>query len=131
MDDARAIYGKLVGSSRSSTVRRNALQLLQGLDMTKQLRNRVNVTIKPVLDPKNMYIMSNNLRAGLTNEWADYKKKEYQPLPMLGPRRGGSDLYKVDRNRDRNPKRNLNPNPNPNPNLNRTGGYACRCYLSP
>ena len=77
-DDARNIYGQLVSKSRSLKIRRNSLQLLQGLDITKQLRKQVS-SGKPILDPKNMYIMSNNLRAGLTNEWADYKKKDIAP----------------------------------------------------
>ena len=75
-DDARKIYGLLASKSRSPKIRQYSMQLLQGLDITSQLRKDINTNTKPILDPKNMYIMSNNLRAGLTDKWADYKKKD-------------------------------------------------------
>lgn len=41
VDEAREIYGKLASVSWSDKTRRNALQLIQGLDITKQIRSQV------------------------------------------------------------------------------------------
>jgi hypothetical protein len=101
IDDARAIYGRLASKNWNPKVRRNAIQLLQGLDIVKQLRQRGPVSNKAMMDPKQMYIMQQNLRVGLTNEWDDYKKKDGNKgtrvwlSPTLVGKSDG-DLFKVE-----------------------------------
>lgn len=78
-DDARQIYSKLASTSWSQKVRRNSLSLLQGLDISKQIRKDVDGKLsgKPLMDVTNMYQISRALEAGLTNEWDNYKKKDF------------------------------------------------------
>lgn len=75
-DEARAMYGKLASVSWSQTVRRNAVQLLEGLDITKKLRQDGVTTTAPIVDLVYMQSLSEQLKVGLTNEWNDYKKKD-------------------------------------------------------
>ena len=83
-DEARKIYGQLVTSSNSDKNRRNALQLLQGLEITMKLRKRGPQTVKPIVDYASLQSMSNILSQGLTNEWNDYKKKDVAVSPWIG-----------------------------------------------
>jgi hypothetical protein len=78
-DDARQIYSKLASTSWSQKIKRNSLSLLQGLDISKQIRKDVDgkMTGKPLMDVNNMYQISRALEAGLTNEWDNYKKKDF------------------------------------------------------
>lgn len=75
-DEARAMYGKLASDSWSQTIRRNAVQLLEGLDITKKLRQDGVTTTAPIVDLQYMQSLSEQLKVGLTNEWDDYKKKD-------------------------------------------------------
>ena len=79
IDDARQIYSTLASASWSQKVRRNSLSLLQGLDISKQIRKDIDgkITGKPLMDVTNMYQISRALEAGLTNEWDNYKKKDF------------------------------------------------------
>ncbi len=75
-DDARKIYGKLATTSWSPKIKRNSLQLLQGLDITKQIKKDTEGLKKPSMDMTNMYIVSSAIKEGLRNEWDEYKKKD-------------------------------------------------------
>lgn len=75
-DDARKIYGKLATTSWSQKIKRNSLQLLQGLDITRQIKKDLDVLRKPSMDMTNMYIVSSAIKEGLRNEWDEYKKKD-------------------------------------------------------
>ena len=75
-DDARKIYGKLATTSWSQKIKRNSLQLLQGLDITKQIKKDTEGLKKPSMDMTNMYIVSSAIKEGLRNEWDEYKKKD-------------------------------------------------------
>ena len=75
-DESRKIYGKLAATSWSTTIRRNSLQLIQGLDITKQIRKDVDGLRKPAMDMQNMYLVSAAINEGLRNEWDDYKRKD-------------------------------------------------------
>ena len=82
-DDARKIYGKLATTSWSQKIKRNSLQLLQGLDITKQIKKKdTDVLRKPSMDMTNMYIVSSAIKEGLRNEWDEYKKKD---LNIISP----------------------------------------------
>ena len=74
-DEARKIYGKLISVSWSSKIRRNALQLLQGLDIAKQIRNDVNPR-KPLMDGESLNKVKMAFEVGLRNEWNEYSKKD-------------------------------------------------------
>lgn len=78
IDDARQIYSQLASTSWSQKIKRNSLSLLQGLDISKQIRKDIDgkIKIKPLMDVNNMYQISRALEAGLTNEWDNYKKKD-------------------------------------------------------
>jgi hypothetical protein len=54
-DDARRIYGKLAATSWSPNIKRNALQLISGLDITKQIRNDISGP-KSAMDVEGMYV---------------------------------------------------------------------------
>jgi hypothetical protein len=96
-EEARKIYGQLVTSSNSDKNRRNALQLLQGLEITMKLRKRGPQTVKPIVDYASLQSMSNILSQGLTNEWNDYKKKDVAVSPWIGldDAQKEEDLFKV------------------------------------
>eukprot|EP01035_Chromulina_nebulosa_P017194 gene17194-22714_t len=80
-EEARKIYGQLISVSWSQKVRRNSLQLLQGLDITSKIKNDLR-PIKPLVDYESMMSISLALEKGLTNEWDDYKKdKKNNVLP--------------------------------------------------
>lgn len=84
-DDARKIYGKLASSNWSQKIRRNALQLMSGLDIVKQIRKDVT-PLKPAMDSENMKLISLALEKGLTNEWNDFKKdKQYNKDSQFRP----------------------------------------------
>lgn len=72
-EDARKIYGQLITSSWNQKTRRNALSLLQGLDITSKIRKDLSPR-KPIVDHESMISISMALKKGLTNEWDDYKK---------------------------------------------------------
>ena len=74
-EDARKLYGKLLTQSTSSKIRRNALGLVQGLDIVSKLRKDIGVDNTPLMDYESMHAISMKLKEGLTNEWDDYKKK--------------------------------------------------------
>ena len=50
VEDSRKVYAKLASTSWSPKVRRQALQLLQGLDITRQLRSDISVAPTPTID---------------------------------------------------------------------------------
>ena len=72
IDEARKIYGKLAATSWSPTIKRNALQLISGLDITKQIRNDVKKTQRSAMDVEGMNKISEALEAGLSNGWDDW-----------------------------------------------------------
>jgi hypothetical protein len=72
-DDARKVYGQLITSCWNQKARRNALQLLQGLDITAKIKKNLTPA-KPVVDYEILISVSKALEKGLTNEWDDYKK---------------------------------------------------------
>lgn len=72
-DEARKVYGKLITTTWNQKTRRNAMQLLQGLDITAKIKSNMT-PVKPVVDFEAMYSISKALEKGLTNEWDDYKK---------------------------------------------------------
>ena len=74
-DDARQIYSKLASVSWNQGIRRNSLQLMGGLDITKQIRKDI-APRKASMDYANMQIISHALEAGLTNEWDAWNKKD-------------------------------------------------------
>ena len=85
-DEAREIYGRLVTISWSQKTKRNALQLLQGLDITLKIRQQgMDSTFKPMSDAQAaaqsaaMSSIQEALRPGLTNAWNEYKKGDAQP----------------------------------------------------
>ena len=85
-DEAREIYGKLVTINWSQKTKRNALQLLQGLDITLKIRQQgMDSTYKPMSDAQAaaqsaaMSSIQEALRPGLTNAWNEYKKGDAQP----------------------------------------------------
>jgi hypothetical protein len=101
-DDARSIYGKLAATSWNQKIKRNALQLIQGLDITKQIRKDVSPR-KPAMDSEGMYKISAALQKGLTNEWDEYdkdlKKRDLNVQPWLDD--GSTKIsYKIETVRD-------------------------------
>lgn len=85
-DEAREIYGRLVTISWSQKTKRNALQLLQGLDITLKIRQQgMDSSFKPMSDAQAaaqsaaMSSIQEALRPGLTNAWNEYKKGDAQP----------------------------------------------------
>jgi hypothetical protein len=76
IDEARDIYGQLAADSWNPKIRRNALSLISGLDIVKQIRSQVSGKVRPAMDAAGMKSISLALEKGLTNEWDDYKKKE-------------------------------------------------------
>ena len=103
-DDARRIYGKLAATSWSPTIKRNALQLISGLDITKQIRNDVRPTQRSAMDVEGMNRISEALEAGLSNGWDDWGKtdkrnKMAKPWFDDGKQRAGQ-YGKVDTFRD-------------------------------
>lgn len=83
-DDARKIYGQLIASCLSSKTRRNALGLLQGLDITSKIRKDLSPR-KPIVDEEAMLSVSKALEKGLRNEWDMYDKKDYKNKDNLLP----------------------------------------------
>lgn len=101
VDDARRIYGKLAATSWSPNIKRNALQLISGLDITKQIRNDVSRP-KSAMDVEGMKRISQALEAGLSNGWDDWgegTKSKVQPWFDDGEARASS-YGKVDSFRD-------------------------------
>lgn len=101
VDDARRIYGKLAATSWSQNIKRNALQLISGLDITKQIRNDVSRP-KSAMDVEGMKRISQALEAGLSNgwdDWGDGTKSKVQPWFDDGDARAGS-YAKIDTFRD-------------------------------
>ena len=85
-DEAREIYGKLVTINWSQKTRRNALQLLQGLDITLKIRQQgMDGTNRPMSDAQAaaqsaaMSSIQEALRPGLRNAWNEYKKGDPSP----------------------------------------------------
>eukprot|EP01042_Synura_sphagnicola_P018601 gene18601-23520_t len=50
VEEARKVYAKLASTCWSSKVRRQAVGLLQGLDIVKQLRPDISVSTAPTVD---------------------------------------------------------------------------------
>ena len=78
-EEARQIYGKLAVVSWSNKIKGQAVQLLQGLEITKQIRKDTSPG-KPFMDLANMYKVSEALKPGLTNQWDAYdsdKRRKY------------------------------------------------------
>ena len=95
-EESRKIYGQLVASSNSPKVKRSALQLLQGLEITMKLRGRGPISSKPVMDLEAMQTMSDILSVGLKDEWNDYKKKYTAPSSWLLEGKKEEDLYNLE-----------------------------------
>ena len=57
-DEARKIYGKLIAISWSPSIRRNALALVQGLDIAARISKQLPGTQKPALDMAGLYLIS-------------------------------------------------------------------------
>lgn len=74
VEEARKVYGKLASNSWSTKVRRQALGLISGLDITKQIRKQVSNSTKPMFDDMQMAIVSSAVAKGLRNDWNDFKK---------------------------------------------------------
>ena len=81
-DEAREIYGKLVTINWSQKTRRNALQLLQGLDITLKIKQQ---GFRPISDAQAaaqsaaMSSIQEALKPGLRNAWNEYKKGDATP----------------------------------------------------
>jgi len=102
-DEARSMYGRLASKSWSAKIRRQALQLLQGLDITKKLRQDPSGKQKPIMELQYMEQISEKLKEGLTNEWDDYKKKprKKKPVPWYeDDKKYGAALERVERVED-------------------------------
>eukprot|EP01041_Mallomonas_annulata_P000619 gene619-1195_t len=101
-DDARSVYGRLATTSWSQKIRRQALQLMQGLDITQKLRQDGVTTQAPVMDLVYMTQISEKLKEGLTNEWDDYKKKDKKKVAAWfeDDEKVGARLEKVTNIRD-------------------------------
>eukprot|EP00596_Hydrurales_sp_CCMP1899_P008313 CAMPEP_0119043572 /NCGR_PEP_ID=MMETSP1177-20130426/23448_1 /TAXON_ID=2985 /ORGANISM="Ochromonas sp, Strain CCMP1899" /LENGTH=664 /DNA_ID=CAMNT_0007011939 /DNA_START=233 /DNA_END=2227 /DNA_ORIENTATION=+ len=85
-DEAREIYSKLISVSWSDKTKRNALQLMQGLDITLKIKKSgMDRSFKPMSDREAaaqnlaMEKIAEALKPGLTNAWNDYKKGDPQP----------------------------------------------------
>ena len=85
-DEAREIYGKLVTINWSQKTRRNALQLLQGLDITLKIRQQgMDGPSRPISDAQAaaqsaaMSSIQEALKPGLRNAWNEYKKGDATP----------------------------------------------------
>ena len=98
-EEARKIYGQLVTVNVSPKVKRSALQLLQGLEITMKLRKKGSLSNKPVMDYESLQTMSSILSTALTDEWADYKKKESTSLTWIEGK-SEEELYKLETNID-------------------------------
>lgn len=72
-DDARKVYGKLASVSWSMSIRRNAMQLIQGLDITKQIRKDVTPR-KAAMDMQNLYVVQAAIEKGLLIDNDVYKR---------------------------------------------------------
>jgi hypothetical protein len=84
-DESRQIYAKLATVNWSQKIRRNSIQLMSGLDITKQLRKDLT-PVKPAMDFENMKKISIALEKGLTNEWNDFKKdKKFKKSDAFKP----------------------------------------------
>ena len=57
-DEARKIYGKLIAISWSPSIRRNALALVQGLDIAARISKQLPGTQKPAIDMASLYLIS-------------------------------------------------------------------------
>ena len=97
-DEAREIYGKLVTINWSQKTRRNALQLLQGLDITLKIRQQgMDGTNRPMSDAQAaaqsaaMSSIQEALRPGLRNAWNEYKKGD--PSPWFDD--GGKEIASI------------------------------------
>ena len=100
-DDARKVYGKLASVSWSSKVRRNALQLIQGLDITKQIRKDVSPR-KPAMDMQNLYLVQTAIEKGLLMDTDEYRRDRGRPdavAPWFDDDKN-NDAAKVDNLRD-------------------------------
>lgn len=96
-EEARKIYGQLVAVSYSQKVRRNALGLLQGLELTMKLKKRGPQTTAPIVDMQSLNSLSAVISQGLTNEWDQYKKKEFTVTPWLDlGGKSDEELFKVE-----------------------------------
>jgi len=95
-DDARKVYGKLASVSWSSKVRRNALQLIQGLDITKQIRKDVSPR-KPAMDQANLYLVQAAIEKGLLLDNDRKRKADVAPWFDDGK---GADGDRVENLRD-------------------------------
>ena len=79
-EEAMKIYSKLVSTTWSGKIRKQALNLMQGLEMAKQAVGGNNnlaayLTRKPTaVDSASMKAISEALRPGLTDPWAEYDK---------------------------------------------------------
>ena len=75
-DEAGKIYGTLAMKSWSQKIKYNAVALLQGLEITRQIKKDKSPP-KPIMDLYSMQKISDALRPGLRNEWDEYSKKSY------------------------------------------------------
>ena len=82
-DDARKIYGKLVTTSWSQKVRRLALQLISGLDISKQIRKDVGPH-KPILDYTQMGMIHRTLEQSVPDELRPQEQNRDKYLPWYG-----------------------------------------------
>lgn len=94
-EEARKIYGQLVTVNFSQKIRRNALQLLQGLEITLKLKKRGPQTVKPVVDMESLQTMKAILSQGLTNEWDQYKKKDIKVDAWIDYGKKDEELFKL------------------------------------
>lgn len=91
-EDARKVYGKLASVSWSSTVRRNALQLIQGLDITKQIRKDLSPR-KPAMDMQNLYLVQTAIEKGLLMDSDEFRrdKRRNTVSPWFGEEKKETD----------------------------------------
>ena len=97
-EEAKKVYCQLISKSTSAEIRRNAMQLLQGLEITLKLRNQVPIVSKPVIDMEAMQTMSRILRAGLIDEWNSYRLQELPRTRIY--EKTEDDLYKLETTQD-------------------------------
>ena len=91
-EDARKVYGKLASVSWSSTVRRNALQLIQGLDITKQIRKDLSPR-KPAMDMQNLYLVQTAIERGLLMDSDEFRRNKRRDTvsPWFGEEKKETD----------------------------------------
>ena len=92
-EESRNIYAQLVAINCSSRIKKSAMQLLQGLEITLKLRKKCFANSTPAVDMEAMQKMSSILSIGLRDEWSRYKE-DTSKLWIYG--KTEEELYKLE-----------------------------------